>query len=123
MTNEQKELLKQRVDAVIKGDVGHPAISAVLPDCCNFVADFEEILNSESAESFVQQLEAAGVVENAKLNQQQINLDNQVFLDNSDWKILRHIRQIALGIQTSLTQEQYLALEQERQDKAQAITH
>jgi hypothetical protein len=43
------------------------------------------------------------------------------FLSSTDWKILRHIRQTALGITTSLTAEQYLELENQRQAAANSI--
>ena len=36
------------------------------------------------------------------------------FLNETDWKVLRHIRQKALGEPLSLTEEQYLDLEAER---------
>jgi hypothetical protein len=42
-------------------------------------------------------------------------------LRSTDWKVLRHTREKALGIATSLTNEEYLALEQERQDIAKSI--
>lgn len=114
-------LLKQRIEAVIKGDVGHPAIRLVLPECQNFAYDLEQIIQFGDLKAFVEQLELVGVGANAKMAQDQLNIDNQKFLDNTDWMVLRHLRQVALGIQTSLTQEQYLALEQERQLKSQGI--
>ena len=43
------------------------------------------------------------------------------FLNSTDWKILRHIRQKALNITTSLTDAEYLQLEQQRQDAAARI--
>ena len=43
------------------------------------------------------------------------------FLNRTDWKVLRHIRQKALGIPTSLTDQQYLELEQQRQAAAARI--
>ena len=43
------------------------------------------------------------------------------FLNQSDWKILRHIRQRALGIELSLSEEEYLALEQQRAEAAAKI--
>ena len=43
------------------------------------------------------------------------------FLSSTDWKVLRHIRQKALGIATSLTEEQYLELENQRQNAANSI--
>ena len=43
------------------------------------------------------------------------------YLNSTDWKVLRHIRQKALGITTSLTEEEYLTLEQQREDAAARI--
>jgi hypothetical protein len=45
----------------------------------------------------------------------------KIFLDASDWKVLRHIREQALGIETSLTQQEYLELEQQRETAAKNI--
>ena len=52
---------------------------------------------------------------------EQIAIEKRLFLKNSDWKVLRHIREKSLGLQTSLTEEEYLALENERQAIAQSI--
>lgn len=49
------------------------------------------------------------------------NAVEQEFLRSTDWKILRHLRQKALGIQTSLTDAEYLTLEQQRADAAARI--
>lgn len=49
---------------------------------------------------------------------------NQVHLDmlnNSDWMVLRHLREKALGIETSLTDAEYLALEEKRELAAKSI--
>ena len=43
------------------------------------------------------------------------------FLNSTDWKILRHIRQKALNITTSLSDVEYLQLEQQRQAAAARI--
>jgi hypothetical protein len=43
------------------------------------------------------------------------------FLKNSDWMVLRHIREQALGLPTSLTQEEYLELERKRAEAAARI--
>ena len=43
------------------------------------------------------------------------------FLNNSDWKVLRHIREKALNIETTLTEEEYLALETQRAEAASKI--
>lgn len=42
------------------------------------------------------------------------NLRYQEFLNSTDWKVLRHIREKALGIASSLSDEEYLALEHQR---------
>jgi hypothetical protein len=58
------------------------------------------------------------------ITQKQQELQNIIekdFLSSTDWKVLRHIRQTALGIATSLTEEEYLALERQRQAAAQRI--
>ena len=44
-------------------------------------------------------------------------------LENTDWKVLRHIRQKALGVPTSLSDAEYLDLELERNRIAAQITH
>lgn len=43
------------------------------------------------------------------------------FLNDTDWKVLRHIRQKALNAQTTLSEEEYIALEQERTTAASKI--
>lgn len=49
------------------------------------------------------------------------NIEHREFLSSTDWKVLRHTREKALGIATSLTEDEYLALEQQREDAARAI--
>ena len=55
------------------------------------------------------------------LNQKQVNATALAFLQNSDWKVLRHIRQKNLQAVKSITDEEYLALEQQRQAAAASI--
>lgn len=43
------------------------------------------------------------------------------YLNSTDWMILRHVREKALGLETSLTEDKYLQLEQKRQDAANSI--
>lgn len=43
------------------------------------------------------------------------------FLNSTDWKILRHIRQKALNVPTSLSDAEYIELEQQRQAAAARI--
>jgi hypothetical protein len=57
----------------------------------------------------------------SQVEQEANNAAAQAFLNNTDWKILRHLRQQALGISTSLTAEEYLELEHERQMAAESI--
>lgn len=49
------------------------------------------------------------------------NIEHKEFLNNTDWKVLRHMREKALGLETSLTEEQYLELERQRDEVARAI--
>jgi hypothetical protein len=59
-----------------------------------------------------------------ELQVKQIKTDSnnyRSFLNNTDWKVLRHVREQALGITTSLTQEEYLDLEQQRENAARNI--
>jgi hypothetical protein len=68
-------------------------------------------------------LSALMIEKNNELHMQlKNNNKNKKFLNITDWQILRHIRQIALNIETSLTQEEYLELEQQRSDAAANIT-
>jgi hypothetical protein len=52
---------------------------------------------------------------------EQSNAIEREFLNSTDWQVLRHIRQKALGIPTSLTDVEYLTLEQNRNDAASRI--
>lgn len=54
--------------------------------------------------------------------QKDINLENLQYLESTDWKILRHQDQLALGITTSLTDEQYTELLTQRQTARDAVT-
>jgi hypothetical protein len=49
------------------------------------------------------------------------NAEKRKFLVDSDWKVMRHIREKALGQTTTLTDQQYLDLEQARATAAAAI--
>ena len=49
------------------------------------------------------------------------NGQEREFLNSTDWKILRHMRQQLLGVATSLTNEEYLALERQRDAAASRI--
>lgn len=49
------------------------------------------------------------------------NAINREFLNSTDWMVLRHIRQKALNQSTTLTEQEYLDLEQQRADAAALI--
>jgi hypothetical protein len=53
--------------------------------------------------------------------QEKANAVEREFLNSTDWQVMRHIRQKALGVPTSLTEAEYLALEQQRADAAARI--
>lgn len=53
--------------------------------------------------------------------QQDNNIKHQTFLNSTDWMVLRHIREKALGTPTSLTEDKYLQLEQQRAYAAASI--
>ena len=50
------------------------------------------------------------------------NGQEREFLNSTDWKVLRHIRQKALNISTSLSDAEYIQLEQQREAAAARIT-
>ena len=63
-------------------------------------------------------------VPSSELEQKERDVLNAVereFLNSTDWKVMRHLRQKALGEPTTLTEEQYLELEQQRSDAASRI--
>ncbi len=53
--------------------------------------------------------------------QELANGQEREFLNSTDWKILRHIRQKALNVPTSLSDAEYIELEQQRQQAASRI--
>jgi heme A synthase len=57
----------------------------------------------------------------AEKEQYRLNGIEREFLNSTDWKILRHLRQKALNVPTTLTDAQYIELEQQRQAAAVRI--
>jgi hypothetical protein len=57
----------------------------------------------------------------AEKEQYRLNGIEREFLNSTDWKILRHMRQKALNVPTSLTEVEFLELEQQRQAAAARI--
>jgi hypothetical protein len=49
------------------------------------------------------------------------NGQEREFLNSTDWKILRHLRQKALNIATSLSDVEYIQLEQQREAAAARV--
>lgn len=47
--------------------------------------------------------------------------DASKFLNDSDWKVIRHRDQLALGVETTLTSDEYLELLQERQEARKKV--
>ena len=92
---------------------------------------FPAVIDSEGleispAQYEIQQVEVSGytveIVDiSAQLEQEQTSADSVVFLASTDFQVLRHIRQKALGQELSLSEEEYLALEQQRADAAARI--
>ncbi len=57
----------------------------------------------------------------SEIDREKLNAAEREFLRDTDWKIMRHIRQKALGQTTSLTDAEYLDLEQQRAAAADRI--
>ena len=56
-----------------------------------------------------------------KKQQEKDNVEPREFLNSTDWMVLRHLRQRTLGVSTSLTEQQFLDLEQRRDQAATKI--
>ena len=75
-------------------------------------------LTSNTVEAYPQsQIDA----EEAKKQQLLVNAEKREFLNSTDWMVLRHMRETALNQPTTLSNEEYISLEQERADAAAAI--
>jgi hypothetical protein len=57
----------------------------------------------------------------AEKHNEQIKNEHKLFLNASDWKVLRHIREKALGLETSMSEEEYLELESKRHELSKSI--
>ena len=49
------------------------------------------------------------------------NATRREYLNSTDWMVLRHIREKVLGVPTSISEEEYVKIEQERQEIAKSI--
>lgn len=105
---QPKQIIKQQVElkpAILAEDGSVLQEAVTKTQEIELAADYEVIIEDISVE----------------LEQEKINNESEDFLDSTDFKVLRHIRQKALGQELSLSEEQYLALEQERADAAARI--
>lgn len=57
----------------------------------------------------------------AQVEQERVNREALAYLASTDWKILRHLREKQLEVSVSLTDVEYIALEQSRADAASRI--
>jgi hypothetical protein len=97
-----------------------------LPDGVSAIGITDDEMKNIEAGTHMFDLESKRVVrhEQAFFDAKEVEKQNGLKLEQlraTDWKVLRHSREKALGIATSLTDEEYLALEQERQDIAKSI--
>ena len=63
-------------------------------------------------------------VDPAILDRKAIEVENaqyREFLNSTDWKVMRHIRETTLGLPHTLSDEEYRALEQQRAEAAAKI--
>jgi hypothetical protein len=56
-----------------------------------------------------------------KVEQDRVNSEALQYLASTDWQVLRHIRQVALGSPTTLSNDEYLDLERSRTAAAEKI--
>lgn len=64
---------------------------------------------------------AVDPAEIAQREQYKLNGLDREFLNSTDWKILRHLRQKALNVTTTMSEVEFLELEQQRQAAAARI--
>lgn len=55
------------------------------------------------------------------MNAKKDNLAHQSFLDDTDWKVVRHRDQVELGIETSLTNDEFIELLNQRNEARTSI--
>ena len=91
--------------------------------------DVLEVIQEEDIEGQLQdvsvRLKAQFTVEildiSAQVAQQELNAQSRKLLQDTDYLVIRHIGQKALNLETSLTEQEYLALEQQRQEARESI--
>lgn len=99
---------------IVQDSEGKKMIMSVVSSMPQLPEGFEVLGKAEELPEAMAEMEAQAISEKEKADALQ-------FLNQSDWKILRHIRQKALGMELSLSEEEYLALEQQRADAASKV--
>jgi hypothetical protein len=98
----------------------YPAIDAVMDDAGAIV---QEAIPAKTHKEVKLKAEYTIEIEDitAQVEQEKTNAEALAYLASTDWKVLRHIRQKALGHPTTLSEEEYLQMEQDRALKASSI--
>lgn len=76
--------------------------------------------------SHIFNVETGQIVASASFSVEKLEIDKKnsierEYLNSTDWMVLRHLRQKTLGIDTSLTEDQFRDLEMKRQEAALRI--
>lgn len=99
---------------IVKDSLNKLMVMEVVSSVPQLPLGYEILGLAEDLPEAIAEIQAAVIVESAKS-------DAKAFLASSDWKVLRHIRQIALNETLSLSAEEYLALEGRRSAAASSI--
>ncbi len=84
-------------------------------------ADYAAISNGTHYYSVREMRVVENTERNAQVEKDKVNGVEREFLNSTDWMILRHLRQKALNLSTSLTEQEYITLEQRRESAARRI--
>lgn len=79
-------------------------------------AEINDIQVSERPHENAEFIDGTWVLDAEKELQEQTTKEAMEFLDSTDWKVLRHQDQLNLGIETSLSEDEYLELLEKRQE-------
>ena len=120
--------------SVVGLDDGRNLTSSIVP-ALGF--EFDELMYTNNTKTFTlndetfqlndsQKLEVINfldtVTENKEATAQlQLNYDSQKYLNDTDWIVLRHLREKTLNKPTTLTDEAFIDLEQKRDDVANQV--
>jgi hypothetical protein len=80
-----------------------------------------EIPQFDPYTQYLEYVDGAFNIKDSEITQEEINEKASKFLRDTDWKVLRHLRELTLGTTTTLTEEEFIALELERQNMAKSI--